>query len=106
MHIYRDSLATLRGTGNKIFTGLSQRTVIVLKDPEAPKTEVVLDTTFSKSASEEEGDDTPSSSDGRPRAVKSPSTDQEPPLMETQSEEKPTRKERMDTDSPPIDKKE
>jgi hypothetical protein len=64
MHIDQDSLATIRSTGNTIFTGLSQGTVKVLKDPEAPKTEAVLDTTSSKSASKEEGDDTPSSSDG------------------------------------------
>jgi hypothetical protein len=106
MHIDRDSLVTIRSIGNKIFTGLPQGTVIVLKDPEAPKTQAVLDTTSSKSASEEEGDDTPSSSDGRP-GVESSSTDQGPPLTETQSEEeKPTREERMETDSPPIDKKE
>jgi hypothetical protein len=52
MHIDRDSLATIRSAGNKIFTGLSQGTAKVLKDPEAPKTEEVLDTTSSKSASE------------------------------------------------------
>jgi hypothetical protein len=107
MHIDRDSLATIGSTGNEIFTRLSQETVKVLKDPEVSKTEAVLDTTSSKSASEEEGDDTPSSLDGRPRVVESFSTDQGPPLMETQSEEeKPTREERMETDSPPIDKKE
>jgi hypothetical protein len=59
MHINQYSLATIRSTGNKIFTELSQGTVKVLKDPEAPKTEAVLDTTSSKSASEEEGDDKP-----------------------------------------------
>jgi hypothetical protein len=42
MHIDRDSLVTIRSTGNKISTGLSQGTVKVLKDPEAPKTEAVL----------------------------------------------------------------
>jgi hypothetical protein len=105
-HIDRDSLATIISAGNKIFTELSQGTVKVLKDPEAPKTEAVLDTTSLKSASEE-GDDNPSSSDGRPGVVESSSTDQGPPLMENQSEEeKRTREERMETDSPPIDKKE
>jgi hypothetical protein len=106
MHIDRDSLATIRSTGNKIFTGLSQGTVKVLKDPEAPKTEGVLDTTSSKSASEEEGDDTPSSSDGRRGVVEFSSTDQGPPLMETLSEEEKPTMERMETDSSPIDKKE
>jgi hypothetical protein len=33
IHINRDSLATIRNTGKKIFTGLSQGTVKVLKDP-------------------------------------------------------------------------
>jgi hypothetical protein len=69
MHIDRDFLATVRNTGNKTFTGLSQGTVRVLKDPEAPTTEMILDATSLKSASEEEGDDPPSSSVGRPKVV-------------------------------------
>jgi hypothetical protein len=64
MHSDQDSLVTIRSTGNKIFTGLSQGTVKILTDPEAPKTEAALNTTSLKSASEEEGDETPSSSDG------------------------------------------
>jgi hypothetical protein len=92
MHIDRDSLATIRSTGNKIFTGLSQGTVKVLKDPEASTTDVLLDATSLKSASEEEGDDPPSSSVGRPREAESHSTDRGSPLKETQSEGgKPTR---------------
>jgi hypothetical protein len=55
MHIDRDSLATIRSTGNKIFTGLSQGTVKVLTDQEAPKTEAVLDTTSSKLAPRRRG---------------------------------------------------
>jgi hypothetical protein len=107
MHIDRDFLATIRSTGNKIFTGLSQGTVRVLKDTETPTTEMMLDATSLKSASEEDGDDTTSSLVGRPRVVESPSTDQGSPIMETQSEEgKLTREERMETDSPPKDKKE
>lgn len=106
MHIDRDSLVTIRSTGYKIFTGFSQGTVKVLKDPEAPKAEAVLDTTSSKLTSEGEGDDIPASSDDRLVVVESPSTDQGPPSIETQSEEgKLTREERMETDSPPKDKK-
>jgi hypothetical protein len=37
LHIDRDSLVTIRKTGNKIFTGLSQGIVKVLKDPEMQK---------------------------------------------------------------------
>jgi hypothetical protein len=46
LHIDRDSLVTIQKTGNKIFTGLKQGTVKVLKDPE---------TATSDSGSEEEG---------------------------------------------------
>jgi hypothetical protein len=35
LHIDHDSLVAIRSTGYKIFTGLSQGTVKVLKDPEA-----------------------------------------------------------------------
>jgi hypothetical protein len=37
LHIDRDSLGIIQKTGYKIFTGLSQRDVKVLKDPETPK---------------------------------------------------------------------
>jgi hypothetical protein len=66
----------------------------------------VLDTASSKSVSEEEGDDISTPSDDQLGAVKSSSADQGTPLMETQSNERETAKERMETDSPPNDKKE
>jgi hypothetical protein len=60
-----------------------------------------------KSVSEDEGDDIPTPPDYRLGAVKSSSADQETLLMETQSDERETAKEeRMETDSPPKDKKE
>jgi hypothetical protein len=94
-------------TGYKIFTGLSQGTVKVLKDPEAQREEIVLDKASLKSVSEEEGDDIPTLSDDRLGVVKSSSADQGTPLMETQSDERETAKEeRMETESPPNDKKE
>jgi hypothetical protein len=42
LHIDQESLAAIKSTGYKIFTGLSQGTAKVLKDPEA-KREVMLD---------------------------------------------------------------
>jgi hypothetical protein len=62
LHIDWDSLAVIKSTGYKIFTGLSQGTVKVLKDPEAQQ-EVVLDTASLKSVSEGEGEDIPTPSD-------------------------------------------
>jgi hypothetical protein len=58
LHKDRGSLAAIKSTGYKIFTGLSQGTVKVMKEPEAQKENVVLDTASSKSVSEEEGGDT------------------------------------------------
>jgi hypothetical protein len=40
LHIDQDSLVAIQKTGYKIFTGLSQRTVKVLKDPKAQKEEI------------------------------------------------------------------
>jgi hypothetical protein len=37
LHIDRDSLIAIRSTGYKIFTGLWQGTLNVLKDPEAQR---------------------------------------------------------------------
>jgi hypothetical protein len=62
LHIDRDSLVTIRKTGNKIFTGLSQGIVKVLKDPEMQKEESAPSILSSGSASEGEGDRTPTSS--------------------------------------------
>jgi hypothetical protein len=67
----------------------------------------VLDTVSSKSVCEEEGDDISTPSNDRLGAVESSSADRGTLLMETQSDEKEVAKEeRMDTDSPPNDKKE
>jgi hypothetical protein len=87
LHIDRDSLVAIRSTGYKIFTGLSQGTVKVLKDPEAQRG-VGLDTASSMSVSEDERDDIPTSPDDRLGAVKSSSADQRTLLMETQTDER------------------
>jgi hypothetical protein len=56
LHIDRDSLETIQKTGYKIFTGLSQGIVKVLKDPEIQKEGGVPSIASSGSASEGEGD--------------------------------------------------
>jgi hypothetical protein len=66
LFIDRDSYTTIQRTGHRIFTGLSQGTVKVLKDPEAQH--VMPDTASSKSVSEGERDDLPTPSDDRCRA--------------------------------------
>jgi hypothetical protein len=107
----------MKRTGYKIFTGLSQGTVEVLKDPEAQQKEVVLDTASSKSVSEGEGDDIPTPSDDRrgaaerkeeiPLRTKSISADKGVPSKGTRSDKRETAKEkRMETDSLPNDKNE
>jgi hypothetical protein len=94
LFIDRDSYATIKRTGHKIFTGLSQETVKVLKDPEAQhKQDAMPDTASPKSFSEGEGDDLPTPSDDRCRA------DQETPSNGTQSENRDEVKEKMETDS-------
>jgi hypothetical protein len=76
----------------------------------------VLDTASSKSVSEGEGGNIPTPSDDRqgaarkeeeiPLTTKSTSQDQGTPLMGTRSEKRETAKEeRMETDSPPNEKK-
>jgi hypothetical protein len=106
LHIDRDSLAAIRSTGYKIFTGLSQGTVKVLKDPESQRG-VGLDRVSSKSVSEDEGEGIPTPPDDRSGAVKSSSADQGTPLMETQSDERErARAQKIETDPPPKDKKE
>jgi hypothetical protein len=67
VHIDRDSLVTIQKTGNKIFTGLSQEIVKVLKDPEMQKEGSAPSIASSGSASEVEGDGTPTPSGKRGR---------------------------------------
>jgi hypothetical protein len=77
LFIDRDSYTSIK----RIFTGLSQGTVKVLRDPEAPnQQETVPDTESSKSISEGKGGDTPTPSDDSSRA------DQGTTLSGTQSE--------------------
>jgi hypothetical protein len=66
LDIDRDSLEAIQKTGYKIFTGLSQGTVKVLKDPEVQKEGKAPDSaSSSKLGSEEEGDETPAPSNDR-----------------------------------------
>jgi hypothetical protein len=118
LHIDRDSLVAIKSTGYKTFTGLSQGTVKVLKDPGVQREEdVMLDTVSSKSVPEGEGDNILTPSNDRqgaarneeeiPLITKSSSADQGTPLMETRSDARETAKEeRMETGSLPNDKKE
>jgi hypothetical protein len=61
--IDRDSYTCIRRTGHRIFTGLSQGTVKVLRDPEVQNQQEDIES--SKSVSEGEGDDIPTPSDDR-----------------------------------------
>jgi hypothetical protein len=64
LFIDQDSYTTIKSTRQKIFTGLSQGTVKVLKDPEAKhQQEAIPDTASSKSVSEGKWDDLPTPSD-------------------------------------------
>jgi hypothetical protein len=76
LHIDRDSLAAIKSTGYKIFTGLPQGTAKVLKDPEVQKEEVVLDTASSKSLSK--GEDIPTPPNDRQGTARK---EEEIPLM-------------------------
>jgi hypothetical protein len=100
VHIDRESLMAIQQTGYKIFTGLSQRTVKVLKDPEAQNEETAPSIASSESVSEGEGDGTPTPPDAReeiPLSTKSTSADQG-----TWCDKKETAKEEgMETDPPP-----
>jgi hypothetical protein len=69
LHKDRNSFAAVKRTQYKIFTGLSQGTVKVLKDTEAQQKEVILYTASLKLVSEGEGDDIPTPSDDRQGAV-------------------------------------
>jgi hypothetical protein len=102
----------IQKTGYKIFTGLSQGTVKVQKDPEVQKEETAPNIAPSESGSEGEGDRTPTPSDDRGGATDareeiSPSTkstpaDQGTSLTGTWSDKKETAKEEgMETDPPP-----
>jgi hypothetical protein len=64
LHIDRDSLVTIQKSGYKIFTGLSQGIVKVLKDPEMQKEGGAPSFASSGSTSEGERDGTPSPSGG------------------------------------------
>jgi hypothetical protein len=63
LNIDRDSHVAIQKTEYKIFTGLSQETVQILKDPEAQKKESTPNTESSDSISELEGEGTPADSE-------------------------------------------
>jgi hypothetical protein len=91
----------IKRTGYKIFTGLSQETIMVLKDPEAQHQKeegAVPNTASSESVSEGEGDATNTPSDDRrgavdakeeiPPTIKSTSADQGTPSKGIWSDKK------------------
>jgi hypothetical protein len=66
LFIDTDSYISIKRTGHRIFTGLSQGTVGVLRDPDAQnQLEALPDTASLKSDSEGEWDDIPTPSDDR-----------------------------------------
>jgi hypothetical protein len=102
----------LSKTGYKIFTGLSQGIVKVLRDSEVQKEETAPNIASSKTVSEEEGDGTPApledlgaAADAREEIspnIKSTSADQGTSLKGTWSDKKETAKEEgMETDPLP-----
>jgi hypothetical protein len=93
LHIDRDSYSSIRRTGYRIFTGLSQGTVKVLRDPESHQ--AMPDTASSKSSSEGEGYNLPTPSDDRGREV------QETPADGSQTDKREEAKEKVETDSSP-----
>jgi hypothetical protein len=93
LSIDRDSYTCIRRTGHRIFTGFSQGTVKVLRDPEAQHQQGDIES--SKSVSEGEGDDIPSPSDDRM------GTDQGTTLSGTQSANREEIQEKMETGSSP-----
>jgi hypothetical protein len=112
LHIDQDSLVAIQKTGYKIFTGLSQGTVKVQKDPEVQKEETELNIASSESVSEGEGNGTPAPSEDQGGAadareeissiIKSTSADQRTSLKGTWSDKKETaEKEGMETDPLP-----
>jgi hypothetical protein len=68
LHIDQDSLVSIQKTENKIFTGLTQGTVKILKDSELQKGRAP-ETTSSDSGSEEEGNVKPTPSNNRKRTT-------------------------------------
>jgi hypothetical protein len=108
LHIDRDCIVAIQKTGYKIFTGLSQGTVKVLRDPEVQKEKTEPNTASSESVSEEEGDGTPTPLDDRGGAsdareeispsTKSTSAYQVTSLKGTWSDKKEIAKEGMKTD--------
>jgi hypothetical protein len=105
-----DSLVIIQKTGNKIFTGLSQGIVKVLKDPEMQKEGSALSTASLESASEGEGDGTPTPSgdrgeeglrEGAPPSIKFTVSEQGTSLKKTWPDNTETaREEGMETDPP------
>jgi hypothetical protein len=93
LHIDRDSYTSIKRTGHRSFTGLSQGTVKVLRDPEAQQ--AMPGTASSKSSSEGEGDDLPTPSDDRGRSVQGTLSNG------AQTEKREEVKEKLETDSSP-----
>jgi hypothetical protein len=93
LFIDRDSYISIKRTGHRIFTGLSQGTVKVLRDPEAQNRQEDIES--SKSVSEGEGDVIPTPSDDRSRA------DQGTTLNGTQPANTEEIKKKMEIGSPP-----
>jgi hypothetical protein len=93
LHIDRGSYTSIKSTGHRLFTGLSQGTVKVLRDPEAQQATPGI--ASSKSGSEGEGDDLPNPSEDRGKAA------QGIPLNGFQTEKRQEVKEKLETDSSP-----
>jgi hypothetical protein len=93
LFIDRESYTCIRRTGHRIFTGLSQGTVKVLRDTEAQHKQGDIES--SKSVSEGEGDDRPFPSDDRI------GTDQGTTFSGTQSANREEIQEKMETGSSP-----
>jgi hypothetical protein len=115
-----DPFSAIKRTRHKIYTGLSQGTVKILKDPEAQHQKeegVVLNTASSESVSEGEGDDIHTPSDDQrgaavteeeiPLSIKSTSAEQGTPSKGTWPDKRQRVKEEgMETDPFPSEKKE
>jgi hypothetical protein len=117
LHIDWDSLEAIQKTGYKIFTGLSQGTVKVLRDQEVQKEGKAPDSASSKSGSEGEGDETPAPSNDQKGAAGArkeiaPNTlstfsDQGTLSKDTQTDKKKKAEEEgMETGPPPLATKE
>jgi hypothetical protein len=96
LFIYRDTYISIKKTGHRIFTGLSQGTVKVLRDPDAQiQQEALPDTESSNSVSQVEEDDITTPSDDWSRA------DQGTTLSGSQSENREQITEYMENGSSP-----